>query len=94
MSNIRVRDNRAESRFEAQVDGELAGFAEYRLTEDTIVFTHTEVDSAFEGRGIGSTLIKTALDQVRVEGTRTVVPVCPFVAAWLQRHPDYTNLTT
>lgn len=93
MSEITVIDNPEASRFEAHQDGRVAGFAEYELTDDLIVFTHTEVDPAFEGQGVGSALARQALDQVRAQGTRRVVPRCPFIAGWIRRHPDYLAIT-
>ncbi|WP_326523501.1 GNAT family N-acetyltransferase [Sphingomonas sp.] len=83
-------DNRERHRFEEDVDGYVA-FAEYDLDGDTITFTHTIVPSELEGRGVASALVKAALDDVRHRGLR-VVPRCPFVAAWIARHPDYRDL--
>ena len=81
-----------EKRYEARVDGALAGFAEYQLTDELIVFTHTEVDPAFEGRGVGSALARFALDDVRAAGTRKVMPLCPFIKGWIGRHREYVPL--
>ncbi len=92
MADVVIRDNESEHRYEAFVDGARAGFAEYRLTRDTIVFTHTEVDDAFEGRGVGSALARGALDDVRRHGSRRVKPLCPFIKAWIEKHPDYADL--
>jgi uncharacterized protein len=89
-----VRDNPDASRFEAvDESGVVAGFAAYRRYDDRIVFTHTEVDDAFEGRGVGSTLVKASLDAVRGEGLR-VVAQCPFVKSYIQQHPEYADLTS
>jgi len=90
---ITVHDAPDAHRFEA-VDGigVVAGFAAYRRDGDRIVFTHTEVDDAFEGHGVGSVLVRAALDAVRAEGLR-VVPQCPFVKAWIEKHPEYADLT-
>lgn len=93
MSEPIVTDNATSHRFEARVDGRLAGIAEYQLTEALVVFTHTEVEPAFEGQGIGSAIARFALDQLRQEGTRKALPVCPFIKGWIERHPDYLDIT-
>ncbi|HRF09641.1 MAG TPA: GNAT family N-acetyltransferase [Xanthobacteraceae bacterium] len=85
-----VRDNPEQSRFELEVDGHLA-IAVYRLEASVITFTHTEVPEQLGGRGIGSKLAKGALDQVRGRGLK-VVPRCPFIKAWIEKHPDYQDL--
>jgi uncharacterized protein len=88
----RVVDNPAAQRFEVYTDGDrLAGFAEYQRHGEKIVFIHTEVDPAFEGKGLGSALAAGALDAVRGEGL-TVVARCPFIARYLSRHPEYADL--
>lgn len=92
MADVQVTDNPGESRFEARVDGELAGFAEYLTSEDLVTFTHTEVFDAFEGQGVGSALARGALDAVRADGTRRVLPRCPFIRGWIEKHPDYQDL--
>lgn len=92
MTDVVVTNNDSASRYEAHVDGLLAGFADYRLKDDVILFTHTEVDPTFEGQGVGGALARFALDDVRADGTRQVVPLCPFIKAWIERHPDYTDL--
>lgn len=90
--DVTVRDNPGQGRYEALVDGELAGFAFYTLTDEQITFTHTEVDDAYEGRGVGGVLARQALDDVRADGTRTVRPRCSFIRGWIERHPDYAAL--
>ncbi|WP_036564639.1 GNAT family N-acetyltransferase [Nocardioides halotolerans] len=90
--DVQVSQNEDEQRFEARVDGELAGSAYYETADDLIVFTHTEVDDAYEGKGVGSALAKGALDAVRADGRRKVVPRCPFIKGWIDRHPDYRDL--
>jgi uncharacterized protein len=92
MPSIDVTDNPKRRRYEARIDGALAGFAAYDLAGERIVFTHTEVDPQYEGRGVGSALAQFALDDVRAEGTRRVVPRCPFIKGWIDRHPDYADL--
>lgn len=92
MATPEVTDNPAQHRFEVHLDGALAGFAEYQRTDTLMIFTHTEIDPAFEGRGIGSALAAGALDLVRGTG-RKVLPVCPFIKGWIERHPDYLDIT-
>ena len=92
MADVVVTQNPEQSRYEAHVDGELAGFAAYRISRGHQVFTHTEVDDAFEGRGVGGALARGALDDVRSRGEHDVVALCPFIAAWIERHPDYQDL--
>jgi predicted GNAT family acetyltransferase len=90
MSQDIVRDNRAEQEFELEVDGKRA-IAAYQREDGVITFTHTKVPHALEGRGIGSRLIRFALDAARDEGLK-VVPQCPFVKAYIERHPEYRDL--
>lgn len=94
MSDVTVRNNPDESRYEALVDGQVAGFAAYVLDEERhrIVFTHTEVGDEYGGQGVGSALARFALDDVRADGTRRVVPQCPFIQGWIDKHPDYQDL--
>jgi predicted GNAT family acetyltransferase len=89
--DLQIRDNAQHRRFEAYLDGQLAGFAQYRLQPGRITFTHTKVDEEFEGKGIGSRLVRHALEDVRERGLR-VVPLCPFVRSYLRRHPEYAAL--
>jgi hypothetical protein len=92
MSDVQVTDNPDQSRFEAHVNGELAGFAAYQRADDLITFTHTKVFDAFEGEGVGSALARGALDAVRANGTREVLPRCAFIRGWIEKHPDYHEL--
>jgi predicted GNAT family acetyltransferase len=85
-----VQDNPAKNRFEIIVDGYTA-LAAYRLKPGVIAFTHTEVPKELGGRGIGSQLAKGALDQVRARGLK-VVPLCPFIKAYIEKHPAYQDL--
>ncbi|MES9542810.1 MULTISPECIES: GNAT family N-acetyltransferase [unclassified Actinomadura] len=86
-----ITDNAEQSRYEIRLDGELAGFVEYERGEGALVFIHTEVDPAFGGKGVGSSLAQGALDDVRAKGL-SVVPVCPFIKKWIGKHPDYKDL--
>lgn len=88
---IDVRDNQARERFEVFEDGRLAGFAQYIRRAGRLIFVHTEVDEAFEGRGIGSKLAAGALDAARANGDH-VLPLCPFIASYIERHPQYADL--
>ncbi|MFC5285690.1 GNAT family N-acetyltransferase [Actinokineospora guangxiensis] len=89
--SVEVVDNVDARRFEATVDGQRAGHAEYLLGADLIVFPHTEVDPAFEGRGVGSALARAALDEARRRGLG-VLATCPFISGWMRRHPEYLDL--
>ena len=91
-ATVVVTDHPEQSRYEARIDGELAGFAEYQLTDALIIFNHTEVKRAFEGQGVGGALDRHALDAVRAAGTRRVLPICPFIKGWIGKHPDYIDL--
>jgi predicted GNAT family acetyltransferase len=85
-----VKDNPAENRFELHVGGHIAA-TYYKKTPGVITFVHTEVPEALGGQGIGSRLIRGALEAVRNEGLR-VVPQCPFVAAYMKKHPEFNDL--
>ena len=88
----KVADAPERERYEIVVDGALAGFAEYRLKPDRIMFVHTEIDDAYAGKGLAVVLVRSALDDASARGLR-VVPHCPYVKAWIDRHPDYADLT-
>ena len=91
MEQPRVVDNPDAGRFEILMDGAVAGFAEYGRSGSTASFTHTVIDSSFEGRGLGSILARGALDAARDEGL-SVLPFCPFIRGYIQRHPEYLDL--
>lgn len=85
-----VRNNEAESRFELDAGGHVAA-AYYRLSPEVITFVHTEVPEALSGQGIGSKLARCALEQVRAKGW-SVVAQCPFIAAYIRKHPEFQDL--
>ena len=85
-----VRHNAANHRFELDVEGGHA-LAFYRLADGVMTFTHTEVPAAMRGRGIGSQMMRGVLESVRAQGFK-VVPRCPFVADYMNRHPEFADL--
>jgi predicted GNAT family acetyltransferase len=89
--SVTVADVPELNRYEARIDGELAGFAAYLRKGDLVVFTHTEVDAAHEGQGVGGTIAREVLDDVRRRGLRALLR-CPFLSAWESRHPEYDDL--
>jgi len=89
--DLPIRDNPKEQRFEIDLGDGMLAIAEYRLRPGVILFTHTEVPPAHEGQGIGSALIRFALHSARERGLK-VVPICPFFAAYIQRHPEEQDL--
>jgi hypothetical protein len=89
MANPSVRDNKAQNRFELDVEGMLA-FANYRLTPSTIIITHTETPRSLRGRGIASELVKGALELIRSDG-RKVIAGCGFVVDYLRKHPEFAD---
>ena len=86
-----VFNNADAQRYEIHVDDRPAGFVSYRSVGRETVFTHTEIDESFEGKGIGSRLARAALDDVRADG-RAARPLCPFIAEYIKRHPEYADL--
>ena len=85
-------DNTEAHRYEARLDGQVVGFVEYRdLRDGRRAMMHTEVDPSMEGRGVGSLLAKSALEDVRARGARAIV-ACPFISAWLRRHHEFDDL--
>ena len=86
-----VRDNKTLSRFEMDVEGAVA-FANYRLTPEAVIITHTETPRALRGRGIASELIKGALELIRADG-RKVIAGCGFVVDYLYKHPEHADMT-
>lgn len=83
-----------QNRFQLLLDGEYVGETDYILRDDSIVFTHTEVDPAHQGSGLASELVRGALNLVRAETELRVVAKCPYMAKWIEKHPDYQDLLT
>jgi predicted GNAT family acetyltransferase len=87
-----ITDAIARERYEAHLDGELSGVLEYKVTRGRIALIHTEVLPAYEGRGVGSALVRFALDDARRRGLR-VIATCPHVRSYLKRHPGAKETT-
>ena len=88
--NNAVSNNPALHRYELKVDGHIAATF-YKIADGVITFVHTDVPPELGGKGIGSKLIKGALDQVRAESLK-VIAECPFVKAYIEKHPEYADL--
>jgi predicted GNAT family acetyltransferase len=88
---VDVADNPDKGRYEASVDGVLAGYVFYQSRPDRLVLVQTEVMEQFEGQGVGSRLIEATLDDIRRRGL-SVAPRCPFAAAFIGRHPEFADL--
>lgn len=91
MSEPVITRNEDEKRYEAHLDGELAGFTEYEHADGYVVMPHTRIFDEFEGKGVGSQLARGALDDLAARGHR-VEAKCPFVHGWINRHADYHPL--
>jgi uncharacterized protein len=89
--DLQVVDDPAGPRYEARLGTAVAGYTEYRRVRGRVIFIHTEVDPAMEGKGIGGKLARAALDDVRAQGLTFSVK-CPFIASWLRRHPEYDDI--
>lgn len=89
--DLRIVDVPERQRYEAVLDGRVVGFTEYRRVRGRLIFIHTEVDPAMKGRGVAGRLAAGALDDVRAQGLRFTAK-CPFIAAWLERHPQYEDI--
>jgi uncharacterized protein len=86
-----VRHNQERLRYEVLVDGQVVGFIQYNVRGGRIVLAHTEVNPAYGGRGLATMLARAALDDIRARG-KCVVPICPFVEAYIGKHPEYDDL--
>jgi uncharacterized protein len=88
---IALADNPEQDRYELRVDGDVGGRLLYRRRPGLLALNHTEIDDRFEGQGLGSRLIAFALDDARDRGL-AVLPFCPFVNAYIERHREYVDL--
>ena len=88
---LHVADNPDKARYEILADGEIAGFIDYRLTQNDLAFLHAETDHRLRSRGIGGSLVQASLDSARERGL-AVLPYCPFVRYWISEHPAYADL--
>lgn len=88
-----IHNNTRQHRFELETDGKLS-IVEYQLVNDeTLALVHTEVDPSLEGHGIGSKLVEGVLTYIE-EHNLTIIPLCPFVSAYLKRHPDWNRVVS
>lgn len=90
-SDLVVRDDPDNHRYLLEVDGAVVGLAVYHARGGRYYFVHTEVEPEHEGEGLGSALARGALDDIRARGEK-IVPLCPFISAWIERHPEYAEL--
>ena len=88
---IEVLKNDERSRYEVHLDGRRVGLADYYERDDVVVIPHTETLPEFGGRGLAGKLVRFALDDIAAQGKR-VDPACPFVAAYIRRNPEYSDL--
>lgn len=92
MTDYNVVHNAEERRFEIQLDANNIALAEYMMSGNNIIFTHTETPPAYEGQGVAGALAKTALEYAKDQGHK-VQPLCPFIKAYVQRHPEYQEIS-
>ena len=90
-ADLVITDNAAARRYEARIEGQLAGWVDYGRVQTRLVALHTEVPREFGGRGIASSLVRRVLDDARTAG-QTVTPRCPFFVRHFQRHPEDADL--
>ena len=89
-----VVQDASQNRFQLLLDGEYVGETDYILRDDTIVFTHTEIDPGRTDHGLGGELVRGALNLVRAETDLRVVASCTFTKQWIETHPEYQDLLT
>lgn len=93
MNEITVSRNEEDSRFEAFGAGHLIGYIDYTTDGKVVDLPHTLVFPEFEGQGVGSELARQTLDMIRqIDSDIRVTPTCPFIAKWIERHPDYQDM--
>ncbi len=92
LDDVTVGNNEAAGRYEAHVDGRLA-VVDYRRVGGRITYTHTEVPDELEGQGIAGKMAHVALDDARAQRLE-VVPQCPYIADYIERHPEYQDLVS
>jgi uncharacterized protein len=91
MEKIEVKNSEENQQFAAELDGKKA-FINYKKQNGGVLnLTHTEVPPEFEGKGVGSRLVKQTLEQIKAEGAK-IVPSCPFIANYIDQHPEYKSL--
>ncbi|WP_127503110.1 GNAT family N-acetyltransferase [Actinoplanes solisilvae] len=91
MSDLEVRENPDQKRFELRIGDDVAGFAAYRVRDGITVVTHSEINQRFRGQGLGNELAKRTLDQLRAQGAR-VYPACPFFSKYVSEHHEYDDI--
>jgi len=91
IDDLTVTDNQDARRFELRARDEVVGWIDYLPAGPSVIFSHTEIVPGHEQQGLGSVLVRRALDAMRDRGT-TVIPTCPFTAAFIQRHPEYVDV--
>ncbi len=91
MVDVQTSNNTEKNRYEAYQGVTLAGFVEDQETSELVVLTHTEVDPAFEGQGIGGALARAAMDDVHERELKALI-ICPFINSWIARHPEYVDV--
>jgi len=89
--DVKVQDNADRHRFEILVDGEVGGFADYRIRDGVVVVVHSEVDPAHRGQGLGGRLAEQTLTTLRERGEK-VIPACPFFARYVADHPEFNDI--
>lgn len=89
--SVEIVDNPDRHRYEAHVDGAIAGYAEYDEHNDFVAFPHTEVGKSYQGMGIANSLVRRAADDLRAKGGKAY-PLCPYVTTWFTKHPEYDDV--